>query len=179
MAHWGRAPDCHATRMTQVPSTPWSRSLTPTDAAHMHTQAPNTLPNFPTHLPCFPLLHTLCRACTKNNTSQVQLGSTLRGQKRTNLERSLGCHQKEPWEQIKSPVSTADFTPHNHGAPPALPVSAANCPTPWQPCQAHSPSSTHYRNRQLELVGLCQWPWVLYCHADMGSALESLPCREN
>lgn len=30
------------------------------------------------------------------------------------------------------------FTPHNHGAPPALPASAASCPTPWQPCQAHS-----------------------------------------
>lgn len=134
---------------------------------HAHTGT-HTLPNFPTHLPCFPLLHTLCRACTKNNTSQVQLSSTLRGQKWTNLERSLGCHQKEPWE-IKSPLSTADFTPHNHGAPPALPTSAANCPTPWQPCQAHCPSSTRYRNNADNVTRTCSFVSV---------ALSSvLPCR--
>lgn len=79
-----------------------------TRGTHVH-MCTHTLPNFPIHLPCLPLLRTLCRACTKN-TGPVQLGSTLRGQKWTNLERSLGHHQKEPWQQVKSPLSTAGFT---------------------------------------------------------------------
>lgn len=105
------------------------------------------IPNFPTHLPCF-FSSALCRACTKNNTRRVQFSSTLRGQKWTNLERSLGHHQKEPWQQIKSPLSTAGFTANYLSSLPT--TTEPHLPSPRQ-LPAAPPPGSHVRPALLPL----------------------------